>query len=114
MGISAEAKNAYNRAYYARKKQEHGEYYKKTRKAYYEKNKESYAQRSQKWYADDLHKLSKRERIHGIDFQEMYEEQEGLCAIGGEALPENLDAIHVDHDHKTGRIRGLGHVVDIM
>lgn len=43
--------------------------------------------------------------IHGLsleDFQRMSENQENLCLICKEFKP-----LCVDHDHKTGRIRGL-------
>jgi hypothetical protein len=36
------------------------------------------------------------------DFERMLAEQNGLCAICCEA-----PAVHVDHDHETGRVRGL-------
>jgi hypothetical protein len=35
-------------------------------------------------------------------FEQMFAEQEGLCAICREAPAE-----HVDHDHRTKRVRGL-------
>jgi hypothetical protein len=35
-------------------------------------------------------------------FDQMFAEQNGVCAIYTEAKAE-----HVDHDHKTGRVRGL-------
>lgn len=39
------------------------------------------------------------------DFERMYAEQAGLCAIcGKEIVGKNC---HVDHDHKTGKIRKL-------
>ena len=37
-------------------------------------------------------------------FQMMYERQGGLCDICYKPLPKRP---HVDHDHKTGRVRGL-------
>lgn len=106
MAVS-EAKKQYNRTYYLRKKEEQGSYYKETRQAYYEKNKEAYGERSKSWYADQDNKMKRREKIHKVDFKEMYENQDGLCAIGGEPLPEDISAIHVDHDHITGLRRGL-------
>jgi len=40
------------------------------------------------------------------DYQEMYDEQEGKCAIcGGRAFGGKL--LHVDHNHETGKVRGL-------
>lgn len=48
-------------------------------------------------------------RKHGItlaDFDRMLDEQHGVCAICGR-LPREDISFHVDHDHETGRIRGL-------
>ena len=38
--------------------------------------------------------------------ERMLEAQGGVCAICRKPRPENR-TLHVDHDHKTGRIRGL-------
>jgi hypothetical protein len=40
------------------------------------------------------------------DFERLLETQRGVCAICKKARPENR-TLHVDHDHKTGRVRGL-------
>lgn len=43
-------------------------------------------------------------------YQALFELQEGCCALCGvaaETLPEQSRVLHVDHDHKTGKIRGL-------
>ena len=40
------------------------------------------------------------------DYDRMFEAQGGVCAICGEARPEER-TLHVDHDHGTGVIRGL-------
>ncbi len=39
------------------------------------------------------------------DYDNMFEEQNGVCAICGE--PEVHRRLSVDHDHKTGEIRSL-------
>lgn len=41
--------------------------------------------------------------------QEMFEAQLGQCANIGCALPlvGSLNRLHVDHDHKTGHVRGI-------
>jgi hypothetical protein len=46
--------------------------------------------------------LRRRYGISAEDFDQLFAEQGGLCAICREAPAE-----HVDHDHKTGRVRGL-------
>lgn len=50
------------------------------------------------------------ERIYKITiefYHDMYEEQGGCCA--GCLLPFGNKVPHVDHDHETGRVRGLLH-----
>lgn len=47
---------------------------------------------------------------YGIDLQiynQMFEQQNGCCAICGKHQSELKIALAVDHDHKTGKIRGL-------
>lgn len=52
-------------------------------------------------------KWARREREFGITreaYAEMEAVQGGRCAICGE-VPEK--SLHIDHDHKTGQVRGL-------
>lgn len=47
--------------------------------------------------------------MYGISPEEytaMHEKQGGKCAICGE-VPTTLRALHVDHSHTTGKVRGL-------
>ncbi len=46
--------------------------------------------------------LRRRYGITAEHFDQMFAEQGGLCAICRDAPAE-----HVDHDHRTGRVRGL-------
>ena len=39
-------------------------------------------------------------------YQEMFNRQEGKCAICGKPFDEN-NVVHIDHNHKTGKVRGL-------
>lgn len=60
--------------------------------------------RSDPDYQREYHLLRK----YGItldDYQKLYDEQNGVCAICGK--PCDLGRLAVDHDHETGRIRGL-------
>jgi hypothetical protein len=41
------------------------------------------------------------------DFNEMLGEQGGKCVCGSTTGRNNAEALHVDHDHNTGLIRGL-------
>ena len=39
------------------------------------------------------------------DYLRIFEGQKGVCLICG--LPQLTKRLHIDHDHKTGKIRGL-------
>ncbi len=41
------------------------------------------------------------------EYQDMVEAQEGRCAICGTDNPTPHDRLYVDHDHVTGKVRGL-------
>lgn len=51
-------------------------------------------------------KLKKRYGITIDDYDQMVEDQNGICAICGK-LNKHGRRLCVDHDHKTGRVRGL-------
>lgn len=40
-------------------------------------------------------------------YEELYKQQQGQCAICSKTAPENGSALCVDHCHKTGVVRGL-------
>ena len=42
-------------------------------------------------------------RLYGVDYDAMYEKQGGVCKI----CRKNFASLHVDHDHETGKPRGL-------
>lgn len=49
-------------------------------------------------------------RCYGItleDYNDLYDQQEGRCAICKEEEKREGWWLHVDHDHSTGEIRGL-------
>jgi Autographiviridae endonuclease VII len=78
--------NAYQRAYHKRKKQESAGYREMKRKA-------------GKWY--------RRKKKYGLtrdEYEKLLTEQGGLCIICGDEVGE---ALRVDHDHTTGKVRGL-------
>jgi hypothetical protein len=76
----------YMREWRAKKLKEDPDYFKKRYNPEYWKN----------------HHLKKKYGITGEQWQEMYDKQDGLCAI----CKEN-EATCVDHCHDTGEIRGL-------
>lgn len=48
--------------------------------------------------------------LYGItleDYNQIFAEQNGSCLICGKSQLELKKRLHVDHDHKTGKIRGL-------
>ena len=65
----------------------------------------------------DKSRASNLKRKHGLDrdgYAEMYSEQKGKCAICGIFLhpfykkkADYREILHVDHCHKTGKVRGL-------
>lgn len=65
-----------------------------------------YRQRPERKAADRAGHLKRKYGISLADYERMFEAQGGVCAICGEARPEER-TLHVDHDHATGVIRGL-------
>ena len=69
---------------------------------------------SRRWRAlnpdkDAEHRQRARARFHGIeleDFTAMLVAQGRSCALCGKYLKNRRDR-HIDHDHRTGRIRGV-------
>lgn len=91
------------------------------RRQYYIEHREEIRKSQQKYYINNREKIRKRARIwakekgryskYGITkrtFERMLEEQDNKCKICGidfiGILPSD---IHIDHCHKTGKVRGL-------
>lgn len=50
------------------------------------------------------------QRVYGLgpgDYQRLYESQGGRCAVTGCRATGRAKKLAVDHDHKTGEVRGL-------
>ena len=45
--------------------------------------------------------------LRQVDYDNLYHEQHGKCAICGTHQSELSSSLHVDHDHINGKIRGL-------
>jgi hypothetical protein len=78
-----------------------------------QENPERYAENQRKHKESGAKALSNRKshlkRKYGMtieDYDRMLEAQGGGCAICGRPPREDI-SLHVDHDHETGRIRGL-------
>lgn len=99
----AESK-AYNAAY--RKKNLAA--IKAAKKEYYEENRAAIIQRGKEYTKRNFDKIrhAERKKKYGLtseQFQNMFAEQCGRCAI----CLTPLARPHVDHNHATGRVRGL-------
>lgn len=51
--------------------------------------------------------LKKRYGITTVDYNKMFEKQQGCCAICGKHQSELDNRLNVDHNHLTNKIRGL-------
>jgi hypothetical protein len=99
-----EKMRGYWKKYYAANRAKRLENSKKWRKNNPDKLK---AQRA-KYHRDNPHKtylwsLKTRYGLSQHQYREMLSKQQGLCAICGDLMKK----INVDHDHKTGKVRGL-------
>ncbi len=129
---NAEKLRAYNKAYQVRNKEKkqvyrkefwakHKERLSAHRKTYQKANTERLNAYNRKWYAKNI----ESERASGIAwyhaneseirckrygltitaYRDLLDRQSGACAICL-SLP-NRNRLHIDHDHATGRVRGL-------
>jgi len=93
-----------------RYREEHCEELRTKRKKYYDEHHEEMCDRSRKWRNEHLEKerANKLMHNHGITIEEydkLLAAQNGICVICG--LPPNSKKLSVDHNHETGKIRGL-------
>lgn len=117
--MDKEEKKKYHREWYLNNKDRHKESNSKWAANNQDKIKES----KRKWHEKNKEKVRAYGRewmrgrsffVYGItnaDFENMVKKQDGVCAICG--LPPNGNPktkekrLHVDHDHITGKVRGL-------
>jgi len=84
-----------------------------SQKSWYEKNREDVRASQAKYYRDNKmaffeRRLKGRYGIDLVSYNALLEKQGGGCAIcGGPPNGRSADAFHVDHDHATGKVRGL-------
>lgn len=96
------------------------------KKAWYQRNREHAIAKAKRWQQENPERHNATQRAYraanpdrlreghlrrkfGItieDYAAMLEAQGGGCAICGRPEPEG-GSLHVDHDHVTGRVRGL-------
>ena len=80
------------------------------------KSSETHRKGSKKYYQKNKEKCRRNRHMYNLkinlgltpdDYDKMYSQQGGYCAICGVHQLELKMALAVDHDHKTGKIRGL-------
>jgi hypothetical protein len=107
-----EEKSEYSKQYYIN----HKEHLKRLSKEYKANNNEKRLIKQRKYYSENkeeqiklqLQRLLKlRYNITPEDYKELFDIQEGKCAICGTHQNDLKQNLCVDHNHKTGAIRGL-------
>jgi len=82
----------------------------------YKKNPEYYKKAVNKWRKNNPKKVKKTKKNwqlksdYGItleQYNEMFQKQQGCCAVCGRHQSELKRALAVDHNHKTGQLRKL-------
>jgi len=81
-------------------------------KKYYRENKEAHRETMNKWYRENKdhcidYRLQREYNITLAEYDKMLEAQGGGCWICGKTPEENGMRLAVDHNHKTGRVRGI-------
>lgn len=79
-------------------------------KAWRIKNRERRNQLSREWSRSDKGRDSHLKYKYGIslsDYNKMFVKQNGCCNICGKHQSEMKKALNVDHNHATGKVRGL-------
>jgi hypothetical protein len=83
----------------------------KSNKKHYQNNKDKFKEYNKKYYQEnpEIYRNINFKLRYGItldDYNKILEKQHGVCIICGNA-PDNDKFLSIDHDHVTGKIRGL-------
>lgn len=75
-------------------------------------NPEKLKARKRRWYKKYKRELrdAKLRKLYGVsleEYEEMLKIQNNVCAICGKPPRKGKRSLSVDHDHKTGKVRGL-------
>ena len=97
------------------RKEQYLKHYKKERdngKKYYQKNKEKILKRQKENHKKYPHKRKGYSLKYGYgitldDYNKMFEQQKGKCAICKRHQNNLTRTLCVDHDHKTNKVRAL-------
>jgi hypothetical protein len=79
---------------------------KKKKRKWYDDNLTHYKEYNQSYY--EANKVRQKIRKYGLkptEYEHLLSQQNNKCAICGE--PPNGKALAIDHDHATGKVRGL-------
>jgi hypothetical protein len=104
-------KSEYSKQYREKNKKEIAE----RKRLEYINNKEQHQKYSKEYNNSHKESTKIRSRIHTIkrhgvtpeQYGEMFNKQEGKCAICGKHQDKLKSSLHVDHNHETNKIRGL-------
>lgn len=105
-----------NAACRAKKPKQYNEASRKYQRDWRKKNPESYAAARKKFNEKNRDKIlkSKKEarlwKQYGMTtarYDQMVKEQGGLCLVCGDPPRGRFKKLHIDHCHKTGKVRGL-------
>ena len=114
-GIHRTKKMEYYKKYYRVHQEKMKQQHKQYREAHKQEAKEYHRQyfknmsKAQKKKKKQYDRQYKRLKAYGITIEqeiEMLEDQRSKCAICGKFLTDLTNA-YVDHDHKTGKVRGI-------
>jgi hypothetical protein len=112
--MTKEQKKEYNKNYWAKNKERFlsDKDKKEYARAYYHAHKERYAEKGRIWHEANKPRL--RENwlkwnygITQLDYDRLYQIQQGCCAICKTHQKILKRTLSVDHCHKTNRVRGL-------
>jgi hypothetical protein len=84
--------------------------YKETRRKWLENNREKIRERKKKAYKKWRNGGGFRRLLYGVsqsEYEKRLEEQNYSCAICGKRQSELKQSLGVDHNHQTGKVRGL-------
>jgi len=95
--INKDKRNLYSKNYYKSNR----ESVLKKQKIYYELNKTEIINKNRNRY------LKRKFGITIDDYNEMLTLQLSGCSICGKSINDNGNKLDIDHDHKTGKVRGL-------
>lgn len=100
------------KAYFKAYKEKRKEFYKEYNKKYKEENREKINQLANNWAKNNKpvvqgYILRRRYGIGVDEYNRLFELQNGRCAICQIHQSEFTRAFHVDHCHKSNKIRGL-------